>query len=192
LFQRKRSDTLVSSIENDYGLNLNARSDALLGNLLRDRGFESLSQLIDAYRGRLTYHPAKRKIFLSFHAEDLFQVNGFRLMARNPSLTVDFNEMSSRDPVRSERSSYIRQAIREKISRSAVLVCLIGNGTAWRDWVEWEIATAIELRKGVCGVRLKGSFGRTPAILAERGAPIAKWNMSEIVAAIESAAARRS
>jgi len=192
MFQRKRADTLVGTIERTYGVNLNARSDALLGNLLRDRGFDSQSQLLDAYHKRLMYHARKRKTFLSFHADDIPQVNGFRLMAMNPQLSIDFNETSSREPVQSERSSYIRQAIREKIRQCAVTVCLIGNGTAWRDWVDWELETAVQYGKGICGVRLKGSYGRTPDILVEKDAPISKWDMADIVATIESACARRS
>lgn len=192
MFQRKRSDTLVSNIEQTYGINLNTRADTLLGNLLEDRGFDSLSQLLNAYHGRASYHARKRKVFLSFHIEDLLQINGFRLMMQNPNLAFEVNETSSRAPVQSERSTYIRQAISQKIHDASVLVCLIGNGTAWRDWVEWEIETAAEHRKGICGVRLKGSYGRTPEVLSARGAPVAKWDMAEIIAAIECAAARRS
>lgn len=192
MFQRKRSDTLVSTVEQTYGINLNTRADTLLGNLLDDRGFDSLSQLLNAYRGNATYHARKRRIFLSFHIEDLPQVNGFRLMTRNPNLSIDVNETSSRSPVQSERSAYIRQAISQKICNASVLVCLIGNGTAWRDWVDWEIETAVSNHKGICGVRLKGSYGRAPDALAARGAPVAKWDTAEITAAIECAAARRS
>lgn len=75
---------------------------------------------------------------------------------------------------------------------SSLILCLIGNGTAWRDWVDWELRTAISLGKGVCGVRLKQSYGRTPQILKEIGAPIAPWDVNEIIATIECAAARRS
>jgi len=192
MFQRKRADTLVSTVEQNYGINLNTRADTLLGNLLQDRGFDSLSQLLDGYYKRLTYPARKRKIFISFHIEDLQQVNGFRLMAHNPNLLIDFNETSTREPVQSERSSYIRQAITQKIYDAAILICLIGNGTAWRDWVEWEIETAARFHKGICGVRLKGSFGRTPDGLTSRDAPIAKWDMPDIIATIECAAARRS
>jgi MTH538 TIR-like domain (DUF1863) len=93
--------------------------------------------------------------------------------------------------INSENGSYVKQALREKIQRTSVLVCLIGNGTAWRDWVDWEIRTAYDMGKGACGVRLKGSRGRCPSALADRNAPVASWEMTEIIAAIECAAARR-
>ena len=192
MFRRKRSDTTVGHVESTYGINLNARSDALLGNLLQKRGFDTLSQMLDAYRLRATKHARRRRLFLSFHAEDLRQVQGFRLMTHNDRVSLDFYDGSVREPVDSEDSSYIRSRIREKIKRTCVTVCLIGNGTAWRDWVDWELTTSYELRHGLCGVRLKGSRGRAPPLLKEIGAPVAKWDQAEMVAAIESAAARRS
>lgn|ERR1700722_629947 len=46
MFRVKRSDTKVSKIEATYGIDLNARGDMLLGNLLKKRGFDSQSQLL--------------------------------------------------------------------------------------------------------------------------------------------------
>jgi hypothetical protein len=83
MFRRKNSNTLVSSVEKTYGIDLNARGDAKIGNLLSRRGFESQTQLIRAYRGQLTEHARHRRLFLSFHYEDRSQVNEFRLMGLN-------------------------------------------------------------------------------------------------------------
>lgn len=190
-FRTKRSDTKVASIEATYGINLNARGDMLLGNLLEDRGFDSLSQLLEAYRSKLDYHPRKRRLFLSFHAEDIQQVQGFRLMAMNPKVDLDFYDSSLNVAINSENGSYVKRVLREKIKRASVLVCLIGDGTAWREWVDWEIRTGYDLGKGVCGVRLKGSRGRRPPMLVQRSAPVATWDMQQIIATIECAAARR-
>jgi hypothetical protein len=191
-FRTKRADALVGTIEDTYGIRLNARRDMKLGNLLRERGFESLTQLIKAVRGKLTSHPCARVAFLSFHQEDLPQVRGFRLMTKNPQLRLHVSDDASRSPVNSEQSTYIKRAIRRRIQDVDVLVCLIGNGTAWRDWVEWEIQTAVEERRGICGIRLKGARSRAPAILHELGETIAHWNQLAMTAAIERAAAVRS
>jgi hypothetical protein len=192
MYRQKRADTLVGSIERKYGIKLNARSDARLGNLLGDRGFASLSELLKAHRGRLDYHASPRRVFLSFHREDLRQVAGVRLMMRNERLALDISDEPNREPVGSERSSYIKRVLRDRIRRIDVVMCLIGDGTAWREWVDWELRTAIEEGRGVCGVRLKGSKGRAPEILKDTGAPIAPWDVSRMIAAIECAAARRS
>jgi len=191
IFRQKRSDATVGTIERDNGIVLNARSDTRLGNLLQERGFDSLSQLLRAYRGRLDYHASRRRVFLSFHRDDLKQVSGFRLMMRNEKLALDISDEPNREPVGSDRSSYIKQVLRERIRRVDVVICMIGDGTAWREWVDWEVQTAVEFHRGVCGVRLKDSRGRAPEILRAIDAPIAQWDMTKIIAAIEAAAARR-
>lgn len=192
MFNALRSDTLIRTIEGRYGIDLNARGNTKLGNLLSDRGFDSLTQLLNAYHGHLRYHPRKRRLFFSFHCEDLGQVRGFRLMSYNHNLNIDFHGCSVRVPIDSENGSYLKRAIAEKIQRASVVVCLIGNGTAWREWVDWELRKAIELGKGICGIRLKGSRGRTPSLLQQLRAPVASWNMDDLIPVIECAAARRS
>lgn len=192
MFRSTRDDTLIKTIEARYGIDLHARGDAKLGNLLEKRGFDSVTQLVKAYRGELTYHACKRRIYLSFHVEDLPQVQGFRLMARAPNLEINFYDGSLREVINSTRGAYIKQQIRSIIQRNSVVVCLIGNGTAWRDWVEWELKTAFEFGKGICGIRLKDSRGRAPQLLQDIGAPIARWgDVKDLIAAIECAAARR-
>jgi hypothetical protein len=192
MFRRKRGDTSVGAIEKKYRVDLNARSDMKLDTLLNRRGFDSQSQLLRAYSCSLDAHARTRHLFLSFHYEDRQQVNGFRLMGKNKNIDISFYDGSVREEVDSTRSAYVKSQIAAKIQRCSVLVCLIGDGTAWRKWVEWEISKALELGKGVCGVQLKGSRGRAPDILRKIGAPIASWNIDEIISAIECAAARRS
>jgi len=192
MFRSTRDDTLIKTIEARYGIDLHARGDTKLGNLLEHRGFESLTQLLKAYRGELTFHGCKRRVYLSFHVEDMAQVNGFRLMARAPNLEIEFYDGSLREVINSQRGTYIKQEIRSILNRASVVVCLIGNGTAWRDWVEWELSTAFELGKGICGIRLKESRGQAPQLLREIGAPIARWgDVQDLVRVIECAAARR-
>ena len=192
MFRSTRDDTLIKTVEARYGIDLHARGDAKLGNLLERRGFGSLTQLLKAYRGDLTYHACKRRVYLSLDVEDLDQVRGFRLMARAPNLELEFRDGSLREVTNSSRGSYIKQQIRSIIQKASVVVCLIGNGTAWRDWVEWELNTAFGLRKGICDIRLKDARGRAPQLLRDKDAPIAVWgDVRNLVAVIECAAARR-
>ena len=51
-------------------------------------------------------------------------------MSLNEKVTLEFYDGSMRAPIKSERGSYIKRVIREKIWQAEVLVCLIGNGTA--------------------------------------------------------------
>ncbi len=192
VFRSTRDDTLVKTVEARYTIDLHARGDTKLGNLLEKRGFDSLTQLLKAYRADLTYHACKRRIYLSFHVEDLPQVRGFRLMRSEPNLEIDFYDGSLREVINRAQGSYIKRQIRSIIDKTYVVVCLIGNGTAWRNWVDWELNTALELGKGICGIRLKDSRGRAPQLLKDLNAPIASWgNVQDFIAVIECAAARR-
>jgi hypothetical protein len=192
VFRRKRGDTTVESIERQYGVDLNARGDMLLDNLLEERGFDSVTQLLQAFHGRLTEHGRRRRLFISFHKEDARQLGGFRLMARNPRVALEFYDGSLKDAIDSANKTYVKQVIRELINRASVVVCLVGNGTGWRDWVEWELETAVSLKKGICGVRIPATYGKIPTVLRSMDAMIADWDAVSMIKAIEYAAARRS
>jgi hypothetical protein len=154
---------LVGTIEREHRVELNARRDMTLDSLLVERGFDSITQLLNAYQGRARSFARRRRLFLRFDADDKAQLSAFRLMAQNPNVEIDFYETSLKVPINSEDGTYLRQALRQKIGQASVLVCLIGNATASSEWAEWEIHAAKELGKGLCGVRLKGSHGRNSA-----------------------------
>src|SRR5947207_386060 len=98
MYRRIRSDKLIGRVQKTYNLEFNARDDTKLGNLLLRRGFRSQSEMIRAARGQAISLGERRKLFLSFHHEDLRQVQGFRLMAHNPNLQLDFFDRSVREP----------------------------------------------------------------------------------------------
>ena len=49
--RRKRSDTRADTIEQQYHVDLGVRGDKQLGNILKDEGVESLSELLRKKRG---------------------------------------------------------------------------------------------------------------------------------------------
>ena len=74
---------------------------------------------------RQTARPKKR-VFLSFRAEDRQQVQGLRLLAANPDYDLEFYDESVRVAIDSHSAEYVKRVIRDKISRSSVTVCRIG------------------------------------------------------------------
>ncbi len=192
MIRAKRSDTLVSKIEAQHRIALNCRSDALLGNLLADRGFDSLTQLVRASKRKAVRHARPRQVFVSYHVDDKRYLSIFWKMASNPNRMLDLRDSSLRAPIRSERTSYVRREIAKKIKRASVVICLIGRGTGWRNWVDWEIEKAFAFRKGVIGIRIPGTKGRRPLAFVQRDCPVFDWNDRDLVAGIEWAAATRS
>jgi hypothetical protein len=45
-FTTKRFDTKISTIEKQYGVDLGVRGDTKLGNYLKDKGYPSLSKML--------------------------------------------------------------------------------------------------------------------------------------------------
>ena len=83
----------------------------------------------------------KKRVFLSFAAEDLPQVRGLRLLKDNPNFELDFYDESIREAIDSRNADYIKRVLRERIRRCSVTVCLIDNTTHQSKWVEWELET---------------------------------------------------
>lgn len=185
----KRSDTLIKSIEKTYCVDLNVRGDTKLGTLLSERGYSSQSQLLKAMNGKLEYHPRTRNIFISFHSEDFGKAQGLRLMFMNQKLNLDLEDVS-RKSVRSDNESYVRAALKNRIQNADVLLCVLGNGTGSRSWIEWELETALSLKIPICGVRIPSTYGKVPAELKLNNAFVAEWNASSITRVIEASIAR--
>ena len=123
-------------------------------------------------------------IFLSFVEEDLNLVNMFRGQAKNKNLDLEFDDYSVKEPINSENAPYIKQEIREKITKSSIVLCLIGRSTHKSSWVEWELETGYELDKCLIGVRLHSdSLDIEPEPLVDD--PVVDWNIEDIVNAIE-------
>lgn len=188
-FREKRSDTLIKNVERKYGVDLNVRGDMKLGSLLKIRGYETQSQYLKAYRGDLDSHPKKRRIFISFHSDDFAKSQGLRLMFLNQNLELDLEDVS-RKAIRSENETYVRAALKARIEKADVVLCVLGNGTGSREWVDWEIQTAIQLGIPVCGVRISGTYGKFPEYLRSCNTLIAEWQPVAITKVIEMAIAR--
>ena len=99
---------------------------------------------------------AKRNVFLSFAFEDLDAVNLLRGQARNENSALEFNDWSVSEAIDSERATYIKQKISERIGRSSVTVVFLSDSTSKSQWVHWEIQESLRLGKRVVGVHPAG------------------------------------
>jgi len=96
------------------------------------------------------------RAFISFKAEDKPQVDGLRLLAKNPNYELEFYDESVRSAIDSTDAEYIKRRIREKIERAGVVLCLVNRDTYTSDWVSWELTTAIALKKPILAMAIKG------------------------------------
>lgn len=127
----------------------------------------------------------KRNVFISFAYEDLNEVNLLRGQAKNENSPLEFNDWSVSEPYDSDRASYIKQKISERIAQSSVTVVYLSPHAAASKWVDWEITQSLALGKKVIGVysgqvKPQSSF---PAI-SNNGVTCVSW--SQLAVTIEN------
>ena len=125
-------------------------------------------------------------IFLSFVEEDLELVNLFRAQAKNGNLDLEFSDYSLKEQINSENAPYIKQEIKKRITKSSIVLCLIGYTTSRSPWVEWELETGYDLDKCLIGVRLRSdSCDNKPQPLIDYSAEVVDWKINDIMNAIK-------
>ncbi|WP_018359317.1 TIR domain-containing protein [Porphyromonas levii] len=113
---------------------------------------------------------AKRQVFYSFHYEnDVFRVQQIRnIGALEDNKPVSANEWES---VKRGGEASIKKWIDDNLRYKSCVVVLVGEETANRKWVRYEIEKAWELGKGLVGVYIhnlkdprtgKSSKGKNP------------------------------
>ena len=105
---------------------------------------------------------AKRQVFFSFHYNnDNWRAAQVRNMGKvDNSSTFSDNEW---EEVKEKTESKIKEWIDEQLNKRSCLVVLIGEDTANRKWINYEIKRAYELKKGIVGVyihKLKNKDGK--------------------------------
>lgn len=105
---------------------------------------------------------AKRQVFFSFHYDnDNWRAGQVRNMGKvDSSSTFSDNDW---EEVKEKTESKIKEWIDEQLNKRSCLVVLIGEKTANRKWINYEIKRAYELNKGIVGIyihKLKNVFGK--------------------------------
>lgn len=119
----------------------------------------------------------KKRVFLSFAAEDRDRVQGLRLLAANPNYDLEFYDESVRSPIDSRDADYIKRVIRQKISRTTVTVCLITEITHKSRWVDWELEESYKKGNKIIAMALKGvERAVLPKLIRELGITFHAWN----------------
>jgi hypothetical protein len=120
---------------------------------------------------------SKRNVFISFAYEDIDEVNLLRGQAKNEKSPLEFNDWSVPEAFDSERATYIKQKISERINQSSLTVAYLSEQTTKSNWVEWEIEESIRKGKTVIGV-YKGETPpvRLPNAIKKHGIKVVPWS----------------
>jgi hypothetical protein len=137
----------------------------------------------------------RHHVFISHHHKDDAEVSSLTdLLARNG---YDIRNSSIRAKPANQRrleqglvqDETIRRLLRMKISWAGTILVLIGNETATRKWVNWEVEEANRQGKRIVGVFVRGGTDADiPTSFEKYGSALVAWNSDSIVAAIEGTA----
>jgi len=131
-----------------------------------------------------------RRVYFAFDYQDVFAVN----QIRNAGQFVDravagFSDASQWEKLRQRDDAVIRQAIDEALVGTTVTVVCVGQRTANRPWVKYELNASRRRGNGLLGVYLPGQSGHLrPAELGD--APLYQWDSSRFADWVEGAARR--
>lgn len=116
-----------------------------------------------------------QKIFISFHHKDKNKVALLREQAEN-SDKLEFEDTSLKNPV---KNGDWHNVVRERIKNSDQVIVAVGDETADREAVKWEIIEALSQGKPVIPLRLNSDKkDKLPASLKDEDAVV--WNLEEI------------
>ncbi len=126
----------------------------------------------------------RRNVFISFAYEDIDTVNLLRGQAKNDNIPVEFNDWSVSEPIDSERATYIKQKISERIAQCSVTVIFLSGATPNSPWVGWEIEESIRQGKQVIGVYPQNSKPKVrPAAINKHQIKCVPWpKLAETIA----------
>ena len=103
-----------------------------------------------------------RKVFFSFHYDDIWRVNQVRNMGVVNN--VGFKDEAEFEAVKRKGEQAVRNWIDKQMQGTGVTVVLIGSSTHNREFVHYEIEQSIKSNKGIIGIhinQLKDQRGKT-------------------------------
>lgn len=127
-----------------------------------------------------------RRVFFSFHYQrDIWRINQIRSI---PNVTgcaaAGFQDASLWEEARKKSDAAIMKMIDDALYNTSVTVVFIGNQTANRKFIKYEIEQSIERGNGIVGIQIHhlenqknetDSPGSTPKLLADHGFKVYKY-----------------
>jgi hypothetical protein len=138
-----------------------------------------------------------RRVFFSFHYEDIWRVNVIRNAHIVEGCTAaGFQDASIWEEAKKKGDAAIKRLIDAGLNGTSVTAVLIGPHTSTREYVAYEIEKSVECGNGLLGVyihNIKDKEGRTtyqgsaPNALVKAGAKLYTWDREKFGTWIEDA-----
>jgi MTH538 TIR-like domain (DUF1863) len=141
-----------------------------------------------------------RRVFFSFHYQrDIVRVNQIRNLPEIVDASAaGFQDSSLWEEAKKKSDDAIKKLIDDGLNGTSVTLVCIGNKTAGRKFINYEIQISIDRGNGILGVQIHhlknfagevDPVGDTPALLTKNNYPIYKYDdHTKLKAWIETAA----
>jgi antiphage defense system Thoeris ThsB-like protein len=140
-----------------------------------------------------------RRVFFSFHYQnDIFRVNQIRNShVVEGCAAAGFQDASLWEEAKRKGDAAIKSLVDQGLINTSVTVVLIGEETAQRRYVTYEIEQSLAIGNGLLGIhihniknrdgRMSLFPGRVPAALLKAGAPVYTWDRNLFSSWVEEA-----
>lgn len=126
-----------------------------------------------------------RRVYFAFDYKDVFAVNQIRKAGQFDEVArAGFIDASQWEKLKKKDDSVIRKAINDALVGTSVTVVCVGERTATRRWVKYEVSASKERGNGLLAVYLPGESGHS----APGGLSVKSWNRDQFGAWVETAA----
>jgi hypothetical protein len=116
-------------------------------------------------------------VFFSFSETDREQVLVIKGRAVNPRYyNLDFRVQDLLARWNTTDPAVIRRAISTSINGTSRTIVFVGSDTHQSYWVPEEVRMTLEARKPVYAIRINGTWGPTPACLANNSITVHSWS----------------
>jgi aryl-alcohol dehydrogenase-like predicted oxidoreductase len=141
-----------------------------------------------------------RRVFFSFHYQrDVWRINQIRNIPNVIGYAAaGFQDASLWEEAKRKGDAEIKKLINQGLQNTSVTVVFIGEQTAGRKYINYELEKSLERHNGLVGIQIHhlkdqngytDAVGRTPAKLISAGAKIYKYlNSDKLAERIEEAA----
>lgn len=126
-----------------------------------------------------------RRVYFAFDYKDVFQVNQIRKAGEFVEVARSgFHDASQWEKLKQRDDSVIRKAIDDALVNTSVTVVCVGERTANRRWVKYEITASRRRGNGLLAVYLPGTSGHP----APAGLTVKRWDGTKFGGWVEAAA----
>jgi|SRR3989344_2261804 len=125
----------------------------------------------------------KKRVFISFHMDDLHAKTLLIEQAKSDKFDLEFINYALNEPFETKWKTQCEG----RINQASVTICLIGRQTYSREAVIWELNKSYELGKKVFGIviyRKEQNYWPQPLITYK--SPVYYWDIPTIVNALNS------